>query len=368
MYRDAADGAWKDVEGSVISTPGMAPPDHSVLTSAGLEAKVYGDFNYQNQVVVADDTEGNPGLLFVSGQGNGPNTYSWMFSRWSGSSWETTEIAKTDHFMDSGALEYESTSTVRAILTREGTRGESTYNDRYIDRGGDIEVWLSTDGGATWAPDNTTASPGGKIATSDLDTGIIFNDPQVVQSDSPEPEARVLFCEWDNDAGKMVHRIFLWGDDGYRQKEFFPGVERIAGADRYKVSVGLSQESFPLSSDAVFIASGAVFSDALAGVPLADSYNAPILLVGKDHLPAVVAAEIKRLYKPHWKYGYDVVILGGTNTISPEVEAQIKALAPKATVRRIAGSDRYAVSANIAAELKAREGSAGRGLLRERSR
>jgi putative cell wall-binding protein len=260
--------------------------------------------------------------------------------------------------MDSGALEFETSTTVRAYITRDGTRGEGSDDDPYRDRGGDIEVWLSTDGGMTWGPDAALAGDAsGKIATSDLNQGIIFNDPQVVHADSPEPEARVAFCEWDNDAGNMVHRVFLWGEDGYRTKEFFPDVERIGGASRYEVSAGLADESFPLASDAIFIASGGVFTDALAGVPLAYSYNAPILLVGHDYLPPAVEAQIERLYKWHWFYGYDVVILGGPATISPELEQRIRALAPKARVRRIAGANRYEVSANIAAELESREGT-----------
>jgi putative cell wall-binding protein len=366
MYRDPSDGSWRDVSGSIITTPGTpAPPDRNELYggSTPTSTVVYDGSmkgEYQNQVVVADNGEGSPGLLFLTG-GLSATSYDWTFARWNGASWESTTIATTgmvattDHFMDSGALEFVTTQTVNAYLTREGTEAKGSSNQQYVDRGGDIEWWQSTDGGQTWSFVQ-------KIATSQLDRGMIYNDPQVVVADSPEPEARVLFGEWDNDGGNMFHRAFLWGDGGYKQMEFLPDMKRIEGRDRYVVSAGISQEAFPLSAETVFVASGEVFSDALAGVPLAANYKdqknsvlrglpapGPILLVQRDTIPSSVLAEIKRL-EPK-----EIVVLGGPATISEGVYSKLDSLASW-RVRRIGGANRYEVSANIAREIEAMNG------------
>ncbi|WP_291050217.1 cell wall-binding repeat-containing protein [Herbiconiux sp.] len=63
----------------------------------------------------------------------------------------------------------------------------------------------------------------------------------------------------------------------------------------------------------VYVASGAVFPDALSGSAGAIADKAPVLLVTRDSIPASVVAQLQRL-KP-----YRIVVLGGTNTISDTV-------------------------------------------------
>jgi putative cell wall-binding protein len=116
-------------------------------------------------------------------------------------------------------------------------------------------------------------------------------------------------------------------------------VDRIAGADRYEVAVNTSKAGFADGSDTVYVASGAVFPDALSAAPAATVAGAPILLTTTADLPAGVAAEIKRLGASK------IVIVGGTATVSAKVEASLKKLG---TVTRIGGADRYEASRNIA--------------------
>lgn len=99
---------------------------------------------------------------------------------------------------------------------------------------------------------------------------------------------------------------------------------RIAGADRYSVSAATSESSFdPAKTPVVYIASGEVFPDALSGSPAAIAQRAPVLLVSRDAIPSDVAAELTRL-QPH-----RIVVLGGLNTISAQVETGLAAyLAP----------------------------------------
>ncbi len=116
-------------------------------------------------------------------------------------------------------------------------------------------------------------------------------------------------------------------------------VDRIAGADRYEVAVNTSKAGFADGSSTVYVASGAVFPDALSAAPAATVAGAPILLTTTADLPAGVAAEIKRLGATK------IVIVGGTATVSANVEASLKKLG---TVTRIGGADRYEASRNIA--------------------
>jgi putative cell wall-binding protein len=116
-------------------------------------------------------------------------------------------------------------------------------------------------------------------------------------------------------------------------------VDRIAGADRYEVAVNTSKAGFADGSSTVYVASGAVFPDALSAAPAATVAGAPILLTTTADLPADVAAEIKRLGATK------IVIVGGTATVSANVEAS---LAKLGTVTRIGGADRYEASRNIA--------------------
>ena len=120
----------------------------------------------------------------------------------------------------------------------------------------------------------------------------------------------------------------------------FEAVKRLAGADRYRTAVAVSEDVLLYPSDTVYVASGLDFPDALAGGPGAIP-GSPILLVHPDFVPAGVAPEIQRLDPT------EIVILGGTGAVSAAVEAALTAYAP---VRRLAGADRFATAAAISAE------------------
>jgi putative cell wall-binding protein len=96
-------------------------------------------------------------------------------------------------------------------------------------------------------------------------------------------------------------------------------VERVAGVDRFATSAMIAA-TFPTPTHTVFIATGANFPDALAGVPAAATLDAPILLVHRDEIPDVVLDQIRRLTPTR------IVILGGTAAISLQVEQQLQFL------------------------------------------
>ncbi|MFB2582272.1 cell wall-binding repeat-containing protein [Herbiconiux sp. P15] len=121
---------------------------------------------------------------------------------------------------------------------------------------------------------------------------------------------------------------------------FSPIVGRVAGTDRYEVSARISGSVFAPARPVVFVASGAVFPDALSGSAAAGALGGPVLLTTKDSIPPVVLTELNRLTPER------IVVMGGEATVS---ETVVKALAEIAPTSRRAGADRYEVSARAAA-------------------
>ncbi|WP_291037014.1 cell wall-binding repeat-containing protein [Herbiconiux sp.] len=130
-------------------------------------------------------------------------------------------------------------------------------------------------------------------------------------------------------------------DETFRLLHDFAGVvDRLDGANRYEVSTLLSGDAFRPGRPVVYVASGAVFPDALSGSAAAGSLQAPVLLTTKDFVPGVVEEELLRLRPGR------IVLMGGESTVSAEVARQLGEIAP---VSRTTGADRYEVSAATAA-------------------
>ncbi|SOC56727.1 cell wall-binding repeat-containing protein [Ornithinimicrobium cerasi] len=122
-------------------------------------------------------------------------------------------------------------------------------------------------------------------------------------------------------------------------RTYAPVVERVEGLDRYHVSAAVSR-TYPAGQSTVFVVSGQAFPDALGASAQAGSLGVPLVLTRSTSLPAVVATELARL-RPA-----EIVVVGGTVAVNGDVEAALRAYAPKVT--RIAGRDRYIVSALLA--------------------
>jgi putative cell wall-binding protein len=125
-------------------------------------------------------------------------------------------------------------------------------------------------------------------------------------------------------------------------------VFRSSASDRYGTAVTVSRESFD-AADAVILATGADYPDALSAAGLAGSYGAPLLLTRPTDLPTVVRDEIVRLGATK------VVIVGGMMAVSDSVKNAVDALSG-VSVERIAGADRYATAAQVARTIAVREG------------
>lgn len=122
---------------------------------------------------------------------------------------------------------------------------------------------------------------------------------------------------------------------------------RLGGQSRYETAVKVMEAVKAKGTDgkqAVFLASGANYADALALGALAASHGWPLLLTEGKNLSASTKAALEKL-KPT-----DIYVAGGTNTISNAVMNQAAKLGAKgARTHRFAGATRYETSADIAA-------------------
>ncbi|WP_018305586.1 cell wall-binding repeat-containing protein [Desulfitobacterium hafniense] len=116
---------------------------------------------------------------------------------------------------------------------------------------------------------------------------------------------------------------------------------RLAGTSRYDTAIQVSQSGWNYA-DAVVLARGDDFPDALAGVVLAKSslVNGPLLLTETAQLSEGVLEEIQRLGATK------VYILGSPGAVSEKVE---NTLADQGlTVERLEGTNRYGTAGEIA--------------------
>jgi putative cell wall-binding protein len=118
---------------------------------------------------------------------------------------------------------------------------------------------------------------------------------------------------------------------------------RRSGADRYATAAAISRAAFPAGVARVYVASGADFPDALGAGAAAASIGGPVLLTAPGSLPEASAKELVRL-RPA-----EVVVVGGARAVTDLVLRQVRE-ATGAPTRRVAGSDRFATAASVAAD------------------
>lgn len=120
-------------------------------------------------------------------------------------------------------------------------------------------------------------------------------------------------------------------------------VTKLAGSDRYKTGVEISKYGWAKSQRALLV-NGTALPDALCASPLADEYNAPILLTEKDKLNQDTLNELKRLGVK------TVTLVGSEGVISKSQEDTLKQQG--FSVERLGGVDRYDTSLKVANTLK----------------
>jgi len=121
----------------------------------------------------------------------------------------------------------------------------------------------------------------------------------------------------------------------------YNNIKRFDGTNRYDTNMLIVNNVNVPQGTPIFIASGENFPDALSVSSFSGAKQYPILLVGQDTLPTETGNFIAN-DKPSTIY-----IAGGTGVISQDIENQVKALVPMATVKRLAGDDRFGTNTAI---------------------
>ncbi len=119
----------------------------------------------------------------------------------------------------------------------------------------------------------------------------------------------------------------------------------LEGVDRYATSIQVSQDAFPDGADAVVIATGENWPDALGGSALAGVLGGPVLLSKKSALPLDVADEVERLGAS------EAYVLGDYRALSNGVYNTLVDMLGSGNVHRIGGVNRYRTAELVAAEV-----------------
>ncbi|MCR5182782.1 MAG: cell wall-binding repeat-containing protein [Clostridia bacterium] len=126
-----------------------------------------------------------------------------------------------------------------------------------------------------------------------------------------------------------------------------PPLYRYSGKNRYETALkaadALKEQLGVEKFDAVILACGTNYADALAGSYLASVKNAPILLV--DNLQSSIDSA-QAYIKANLKSGGTIYMLGGTAVVPDSAVAGLTGY----TVKRLKGSDRYATNIAILEE------------------
>lgn len=150
----------------------------------------------------------------------------------------------------------------------------------------------------------------------------------------------LIYCE----SGTSGYYNAIKNNFDYR---IIPPAQRIAGENRFATAAAIADANEFKDTDCAVLAYGHGYADALAGVPLANSLNAPLLLTDKDTVPQETIKEIKSLGAKK------IYVLGGTSVISEKAISQLKTELDLSdgSFTRLAGGTRYGTAVQIAEKL-----------------
>lgn len=161
--------------------------------------------------------------------------------------------------------------------------------------------------------------------------------PTVAGSTDLAPGGHVAELSVTDTAGRQARRLwrFTTGD---------LDADRLAGPGRVETAVRISRDAYPTagSADAAVLARSDDYPDALAGGPLAETADGPLLLTNPNELSEPSADELQRALADDAV----VYLLGGESALSGQVAREAEALG--FTVERLAGDSRYATATAIA--------------------
>ncbi len=128
----------------------------------------------------------------------------------------------------------------------------------------------------------------------------------------------------------------------------FNNIKRLSGKDRYDTCKLVTKELNVKEGTPVIIATGESFADALSISSIAAIKGYPVLLTNRNFVPKGTK-EMLNAIKPS-----EVIILGGKDAVSYDVEKQIKSITnlKDDSISRLWGKDRYETCINIAKHFK----------------
>jgi len=198
------------------------------------------------------------------------------------------------------------------------------------------------------APDAVvlTTANGFPDALSGAGLAYKYNAPMLLINKSVNESKNVLDYVINNlSKGKNVYILGGEGVVGTDISDYLTSqgynVIRIGGSDRYETNQKIVDNLNVAKGSTIILASANGFADALSVSSIAALNGYPILLSGKDSLPANVISDITNIHPAH------LYIMGGTGVLSTNIEEQIKNINENIKISRLGGNDRYETSMKI---------------------
>jgi len=231
MYRDN-NGSWKNIEGTTLTLP-------ITKTIADSYCLVYRTDNLSplkhcNEAIVDTTTNGTPFILFVYSDLYGGTEYLWKIAKWNGSSWDIYDITSTSCTFSCGSINVIDGNNVEAFIPAGGIFCQQRNE---LGRGGQIEKWVTTDGGQSWTKDKIIAKSSNYklIMNSDgtdkltLSKSNFYNNVHKIKDGTDA--FKIIFYSrtpfWDeNNKG-----IFIWGENGFKGSKSQDGCVRAYLSD-----------------------------------------------------------------------------------------------------------------------------------------
>jgi thermitase len=145
------------------------------------------------------------------------------------------------------------------------------------------------------------------------------------------------------DAAATVQAAALRAGVALQPPDPAPLRRRVSGADRYRTAANLARETFPQGVRRLYLTTGRDFPDGLAASMVAASTDAPVLLTEPQRLSPAAAEALDHLLPR------EVVVVGGSGAVADEVLETVHSVTG-VRPRRVAGADRYATAAALAAD------------------
>jgi putative cell wall-binding protein len=130
-----------------------------------------------------------------------------------------------------------------------------------------------------------------------------------------------------------------------------PEYKGISGSDRYQTAIQVSQEGFAPGVEAVVLATGENYPDALSAAPLAAAYGGPVLLTHSAVFDETIRAEVARLQPGK------IFLVGLVESVVAQIAAAFPDLATSDGIIILTGADRYDTARLVAEQVKVKLGA-----------